>query len=76
MSKVFLINGYKVEINGNAIIRKKVLLFPTGPFLKWQRVTLTLLFSYIIPEKDRCVYNKKFQYNYSNIVFKNKEVEF
>ncbi|PDY90380.1 hypothetical protein CN268_20525 [Bacillus anthracis] len=53
-------------------IRKKVLLFPTGPFLKWQRVTLTLPFSYIIHEKDRCVYNKKFQYNYSNIVLKNK----
>ncbi|MBR9655678.1 hypothetical protein COE56_22255 [Bacillus anthracis] len=56
------------------LIRKKVLLFPTGPFLKWQRVTLTLLFSYIIHEKDRCVYNKKFQYNYLNIVFKNKKM--
>ena len=27
---------------------KKVLLSPTEPFLKWQRVTLTLLFCYII----------------------------
>ncbi|AXO93033.1 hypothetical protein DY471_11695 [Bacillus anthracis] len=56
------------------LIRKKVLLFPTGPFLKWKRVTLTLLFSYIIHEKDRCVYNKKSQYNYPNIVFKNKKI--
>ncbi|EOQ32081.1 TPA: hypothetical protein ROY24_001527 [Bacillus cereus] len=58
------------------LTRKKVLLFPTGPFLKLQRVTLTLLFSYIIPEKDRCVYNKKSQCNYSDIVFKNKKVGF
>ncbi|OTY15512.1 hypothetical protein BK735_21700 [Bacillus mycoides] len=32
------------------LLRKKVLLSPTEPFLKWQRVTLTLLFVYILQE--------------------------
>ncbi|PGZ07490.1 hypothetical protein COE43_30760, partial [Bacillus cereus] len=40
------------------------------PFLKWQRVTLTLLFCYIIHKKRIAVYNNKSQCKHLNKVFK------
>ncbi len=43
-----MVNGEK--LNKTISICKKAPLSPTGPFLKWQRVTLTLLFVHILQD--------------------------